>query len=80
MASRQKTQPCSAPRAGEDVEWWKEEEILARIRCRLRALKESGCNQLECVVLAGRLDVDLERAIALIRRGCPTALAIRILA
>jgi hypothetical protein len=33
----------------------------------------------DAVVLAARLDVDLHDAIALVERGCPPELAIRIL-
>jgi hypothetical protein len=40
----------------------------------------AGCDQPDCVVLAGRLDVPLKRALTLLARGCPPGLAVRILA
>ena len=57
----------------------KEEEIVDRIRCRLRELRRRGCDGPDCVVLASRVDVALEEALALITRGCPPGLALAIL-
>jgi len=74
------TLSCFAPWSGEEVEWRREEEILARIFCRLRALKRAGCDEPDCVVLAARLDAELDRALELLERGCPPALAVRICA
>jgi hypothetical protein len=70
---------CSGSWSGEEVEWRDEEEILSRILCRLGELKQVGRDQPDCVVLAGRLDVDLDEAVELIERGCPPGLAVRIL-
>jgi hypothetical protein len=36
--------------------------------------------QRDDVVLAARLDAELDKALALLERGCPPALALRILA
>lgn len=80
MASREQTHCCSDARAGDEIEWWGDEEIVARILCRLHELKHGGCDQPDCIVLAGRLDVDLDNALTLIARGCPPSVAVRILA
>jgi hypothetical protein len=71
---------CLGSWSSNEVEWRDEEEILARILCRLGELKHAGCDQPDCVVLAGRLDVPLKRALTLLARGCPPGLAVRILA
>jgi hypothetical protein len=78
MASREYGSCADSLRA-DDVEWREEGEILSRILCRLRELKQIGCDEPDCIVLAGRLDVDLDEAVELIRRGCPPGLAVRIL-
>jgi hypothetical protein len=70
---------CLGSWPSNEVEWRDEEEIFARILCRLGELKKAGCDQPDCVVLAGRLDVSLERALPLLARGCPPSLAVRIL-
>lgn len=54
-------------------------ELVARILCRLERLKRIGCDRPDCLLLAGRLDVDLDRAVELVARGCPPDLAVRIL-
>jgi hypothetical protein len=56
-----------------------DEEIVALIRCRLEELGLAGCNSPDCLVLASRVDLDLDRAVDLVARGCPAALALRIL-
>jgi hypothetical protein len=53
--------------------------IVALIRCRLAELTRAGCHSMECVVLATRLDIEIERATELVGRGCPPELAVRIL-
>lgn len=53
--------------------------IVALIRCRLAKLRNAGCHSVECVVLATRLDIEIERAAELVGRGCPPELAVRIL-
>ncbi|RDI76222.1 hypothetical protein Gocc_0641 [Gaiella occulta] len=70
---------CTGALGADDVEWRDEEEILARTLLRLGTLRRRGCEEPDCVVLAGRLDVGLDDAIGLIERGCPPGLAVRIL-
>jgi hypothetical protein len=48
-------------------------------RWRTAELMRVGFPGDDAVALAARLDVDLHDAIALVQRGCPTELAIRIL-
>ena len=48
-------------------------------RWRTSELMRAGFPGDDAVVLAARFDVDLHDAIALVRRGCPVDLAIRIL-
>ena len=54
-----------------------ESERIARWRAEelVRAGYEAG----DAVELAGRSDVDLHRAVELLERGCPSAIALRIL-
>jgi hypothetical protein len=80
MLPRAQAERGSDPRATEEIEWWGDEDILERILCRCGEMKLSGCDPPDSVVLASRLDVDLDSALALLRRGCPPALAVRILA
>lgn len=56
-----------------------EDEIVDLILCRLAELKRAGCDGPDCLVLASRVDLDLERAADLVAGGCPPALALRIL-
>ena len=48
-------------------------------RWRTAELMRVGFPGDDAVALAARLDVDLHEAVALVERGCPTELAIRIL-
>ncbi|HJU36707.1 MAG TPA: hypothetical protein VJ716_04735 [Gaiellaceae bacterium] len=48
-------------------------------RWRTAELMRVGFPGDDAVALAGRFDVDLHEAIALVQRGCPPELAIRIL-
>ena len=48
-------------------------------RWRTAELMRVGFPGDDAVALAARLDVDLHEAVALVQRGCPTELAIRIL-
>jgi hypothetical protein len=48
-------------------------------RWRTAELMRVGFAGDDAVVLAGRFDVDLHEAIALVQRGCPPELAVRIL-
>lgn len=53
--------------------------VVALIHCRLAALRRAGCGGEGCYRLAGRLDVDLDEALALVAGGCEPDLALRIL-
>ena len=48
-------------------------------RWRTAELMRVGFPGDDAVALAARLDIDLHEAIALVQRGCPPELAIRIL-
>jgi hypothetical protein len=48
-------------------------------RWRTAELMRVGFAGDDAVVLAARFDVDLHEAIALVQRGCPPELAVRIL-
>ena len=56
-----------------------ETEVERVERWRTAELMRVGFPGDDAVALAGRFDVDLHDAIALVERGCPPALAIRIL-
>lgn len=70
---------CGGTLTAAELEELGEDEVVSLIRCRLEALKRAGCDALECLLLATRVDVDLEPAAALVARGCPPPLALRIL-
>jgi hypothetical protein len=55
------------------------DEITALISCRLTELRRTGCDADACVILATRLDIEIDRATELVGRGCPPELAVRIL-
>jgi hypothetical protein len=56
------------------------ETELERVeRWRAAELVRVGFAGDDAVALAARLDVDLHEAIALVQRGCPPELAVRIL-
>jgi len=65
--------------SADEFESLDKQAILSLIRCRLAELNRAGCDSPDCVVLAGRVDVDLEGAADLVARGCPADLALRIL-
>lgn len=48
-------------------------------RWRRERLVEAGYDARDAAALAQRVDVDLHLAVALVRRGCPPATAVRIL-
>jgi hypothetical protein len=48
-------------------------------RWRAEALERAGYDSTTAAVLAVRTDIDLHSATALIERGCPPELALRIL-
>jgi hypothetical protein len=50
------------------------------IRWRRAALRRAGYDEESARELARRIDVDLHRAVDLVRAGCPPELAYRILA
>lgn len=54
-------------------------EAMQVLRWRLRALQEAGYLYVDALQLAMAGDVDLHTAIRLVRGGCPSALAVRIL-
>lgn len=56
------------------------EDAEAVLRMRLRALVRIGFDPVNAMVLATHVDVDVERAADLLRRGCPQDTAVRILA
>lgn len=70
---------CGGCTSAAELERLEEEAIVSLIRCRLEALRRAGCDTPECLVLAGRVDVRLDRAADLIARGCPPDVALRIL-
>jgi hypothetical protein len=70
---------CGGCTSSAEIEGLEEEEIVSLIRCRLAELQRAGCDGPDCLVLAGRVDIRLERAAELISRGCPPDLALRIL-
>jgi hypothetical protein len=49
------------------------------LRWRLSTLAAAGYDLDDAVVLATNVEIDLHRAIELVRRGCPSATALRIL-
>jgi len=56
------------------------ETELERVeRWRTAELMRVGYAGDDAVALAARLDVDLHEAVALVQRGCPPELAVRIL-
>ncbi len=48
-------------------------------RWRLEELLRAGYSPDGAAALAGRLDIDLHEAVALLERGCPAEVALRIL-
>jgi hypothetical protein len=57
-----------------------EQEELTRIeRWRRKRLREAGYDREAAQTLAICMDVDLHRALTLLRQGCPQELAIKIL-
>jgi hypothetical protein len=70
---------CGGSVLTEVVEEYADERVVSLILCRLAELRRAGCEDDDCYVLAGRLDVDLGRAVDLVGRGCEPDLALRIL-
>ena len=46
---------------------------------RLEQLRRAGCRWFEAEILARRPSVDLHKAVELLERGCPSAIALKIL-
>ena len=55
------------------------EEIELVEQWRLESLERAGYDAEAASVIAASHDVDLHRAVDLLRRGCPVALALQIL-
>jgi hypothetical protein len=70
---------CEGSVSTEAVESYTDEAVVSLILCRLAELRLAGCEDDDCYLLAGRLDVDLGRAVDLVDCGCTPELALRIL-
>ena len=55
------------------------DEATQILRWRLSTLAAGGYDLDDAVVLASNVEVDLHAAVELVRRGCPSATAVRIL-
>ena len=55
------------------------DEATQILRWRLSMLAAAGYDLDDAVVLASNVEIDLHAAIELVRRGCPSATAVRIL-
>jgi len=55
------------------------EEATQILRWRLRTLAAAGYDLDDAVVVASNVQIDLHRAVELVRRGCPSGTAVRIL-
>ena len=55
------------------------DEATQILRWRLGTLAAAGYDLDDAVVLASNVEIDLHAAITLVRRGCPSATAVRIL-
>jgi hypothetical protein len=56
-----------------------ETEVEAILRWRFDVLVRSGYDIASALVLASHVELDLHRASALVRRGCPIETALKIL-
>jgi hypothetical protein len=54
-------------------------EATQILRWRLTTLAAAGYDLDDAVVLASNVGIDLHAAVELVRRGCPSATAVRIL-
>lgn len=70
---------CGGSVSTEVAESYSDGLVVSLILCRLDELRGAGCRGEGCYMLAGRLDVDLGRAIDLVERGCAPDVALRIL-
>ena len=55
------------------------DEAAQILRWRLSTLTAAGYDLDDAVVVASHVEIDLHEAAALVRRGCPSATAVRIL-
>ncbi len=55
------------------------DEATQILGLRLRTLTAAGYDLDDAVVLASHVEIDLDSATELVRRGCPSATAVRIL-
>ena len=62
-----------------ELDVYVESEIERILRWRAGELERAGYRPDQAAELAGRPDVDLHLAVELLERGCPTAVALRIL-
>jgi hypothetical protein len=62
-----------------NAERGRETEPERVIQWRLAQLRAAGYTQQEAAALAARLDIDVYGATDLLRRGCPSQTALRIL-
>ncbi len=56
-----------------------ERAAIGLLRARYRALEKIGLDTSEAALLAARLEVDVNKAVSLLRRACPVPTALRIL-
>lgn len=73
------TRGCGNSVSTEAVEEYADARVVSLILCRLAELRRAGCEEDDCYLLAGRLDVDLGQVVELLGRGCTPDLALRIL-
>ena len=62
-----------------ELDVYQETESERIQRWRAGELERAGYDEADAAELAGRADVDLHLAVALLERGCPPSTAIRIL-
>jgi hypothetical protein len=62
-----------------ELDVYVESEIERILRWRAGELERAGYRPDQAAELAGRPDIDLHLAVELLERGCPTAVALRIL-
>jgi hypothetical protein len=62
-----------------ELDVYVESEIERIRRWRAGELERAGYRPDQAAELAGRPDIDLHLAVELLERGCPTAVALRIL-
>jgi hypothetical protein len=61
------------------IEGRSKREERAVLGWRYEELVRAGYSERDAMILADRGDVDLHRAVALLRAGCPTSTSLRIL-